>query len=340
VGGLIYLFFVCARNLEHNRRPGEQQLLPDFGWGNRLTLLRGMFVAAMLGFLLIPRPPGWLVWIPGMLYTLSCAADFFDGYAARVTNHATRLGEILDMSFDGIGVLAAVLLSVQYGQVPSWYLAIGLARYLFLAGAWLRRKQGKPVYELPPRLDRRVFAGLLMGFLAAALWPVFTPPGIHIPAALFGLPLLFGFTRDWLYISGMISAGEQPAAGVGAALQRWLPMGLRLLILILNLSLLLPWLQGAQTLAPIPLLVGLLNLLAALMLVLGVMPRVASIAGLCGLGFSQVFGPLTDTQIILAVVYTIILYIGSGAFSLWTPEDYLYSHRAGERKKRPAEGGA
>jgi hypothetical protein len=28
------------------------------------------------------------------------------------------------------------------------------------------------------------------------------------------------------------------------------------------------------------------------------------------------------------------LYIGSGAYSLWTPEDYLYRHYAGEQRAR------
>jgi CDP-diacylglycerol--glycerol-3-phosphate 3-phosphatidyltransferase len=337
LAALIYLFVVCWRGLGDNRRNGETALLAGFGWGNRLTLLRGILIAAMLGFIVIPRPPGWLAWIPGVLYTLACAADFFDGYVARVTNHATRLGEILDLSFDGVGVLAAVLLAVLYGQVPAWYLAIGAARYLFLGGIWLRQRLGLPVYELPPRLDRRVFAGLQMGFLAGVLWPVFTPPGTHIAAALFGLPLFFGFTRDWLHVSGMIDARAEAFSGVSGVVQRWLPVGLRALILALNLGLLIPWLEDAASLGLIPIAVGVMNLVAAAMLVLGVMPRVFAIVALCGLGFSQVFGPLTSPQIVLAVLYTTILYIGSGALSLWTPEDYLYSHHAGERKKLGAE---
>jgi CDP-diacylglycerol--glycerol-3-phosphate 3-phosphatidyltransferase len=336
---LVYLLTVCWRGLADNRRHGEAMLLSSIGWGNRLTLARGVFIAALLGFLLIPRPLGWLMWIPGALYTLACAADFFDGYVARVTNHATRLGEILDMSFDGLGVLVAALLAVQYGQVPVWYLAIGAARYLFLAGTWLRRRQGLVVYDQPPRLDRRVFAGLQMGFLAGALWPVFTPPGTHIAAALFGLPLLFGFTRDWLFVSGMIAPRAESSSGVQGVVGRWLPVGLRGLILVLNLSLFIPWLQGVAALGPTPIAVDVLNLVAAALLILGVAPRVAAILALCGLGFSQVFGPLTTLQIVLAVAYTIILYIGSGAFSLWTPEDYLYSHHAGERKKLGVEGG-
>jgi CDP-diacylglycerol--glycerol-3-phosphate 3-phosphatidyltransferase len=319
---------VLWKNLPANMREGETALLPDLGWGNRLTLLRGLLVAGMTGFLMLPRPEGWLSWAPGILYTLSDAADFFDGYVARRTDHATRLGRILDMSFDGLGVLVASTLVVLYGQAPAWYLLVGLARYLFLAGEWLRRCLGKPVYPIPPSLNRRVFAGLQMGFLAVALWPVFEPPGIHIAAALFGLPLLFGFGRDWLYASGVVKDYPAQHAGRPTWVERWLPVGLRVVVLVLYLNVSLPWQTGSTAVV----LVGLLHLLAVAMLLLGVLPRIASILGLLALGFAQFLAPLTAGQIALGIAYTLVLYIGSGALSLWAPEDYLYHNYAGERR--------
>jgi CDP-diacylglycerol--glycerol-3-phosphate 3-phosphatidyltransferase len=335
----LYLLRVLWQNLDTNVREGEQVLLPDLGWGNRLTLLRGVLVAGMTGFLVLPRPEGWLIWVPGILYTLSDATDFFDGYVARRTDHATRLGKILDMSFDGLGVLVASLLVVLYGQAPAWYLLVGFARYLFLAGEWLRRRLGKPVYPIPPSLNRRVFAGLQMGFLAVALWPIFTPPGIHIAAALFGLPLLVGFGRDWLYASGVIKDRPARSPGIQTRIERWLPVGLRLLILALNLGFIASWLSGLQAVPVALVLLGLLNFLAVAMLVLGVLPRLASILALLALGFAQLFAPLSAGQIVLGISYTLILFIGSGALSLWTPEDYLYRHYAGERRALDAGQG-
>ena len=334
---VIYLLRVLWKNLEANHREGERHLLPDLGWGNRLTLLRGVLVAGLTGFLLLPRPDGWLVWIPAILYTLSDAADFFDGYVARLTDRATRLGKFLDVSFDGLGVLVASALVVLYGQAPVWYLLVGLARYLFIAGEWLRRRLGKPVYPVPPNLNRRVFAGLQMGFLAVALWPLIPPPGIHIAAALFGLPLLTGFGRDWFYVSGVLKSGPRSKAGLQTWLERWLPFGLRLVILVLNLSLFVPWLVSWQTESLPFVLIGAFNSLAAALLVLGVTPRVASIMGLLALGLSQMLAPLTTTQIALGVAYTLILYMGTGPLSLWTPEDHLYRHHAGQRRVQEAQ---
>ena len=38
-----------------------------------------------------------------------------------------------------------------------------------LAGLWLRKRRGAPIYDLPPSVNRRVIAGLQMGFLAVIL---------------------------------------------------------------------------------------------------------------------------------------------------------------------------
>jgi hypothetical protein len=156
---------------------------------------------------------------------------------------------------------------------------------------------------------------------------------------LFGLPLLAGFGRDWLYASGVIR--DRPARNTGYRvwIERWLPVGLRSLILALNLGLIMSWLFALQTGPAVFVLIGLLNLLAVAMLVLGVLPRVASILALLALGFAQFLSPLTLGQIALGVAYTLILYIGSGALSLWTPEDYLYRRYAGERRALEAGQG-
>jgi len=46
----------------------------------------------------------------------------------------------------------------------------------------------------------------------------------------------------------------------------------------------------------------------------------------------QTYASLTTVQIALATAYMLILYLGSGAYSLWTPEESLIFKRAGERR--------
>jgi hypothetical protein len=48
------------------------------------------------------------------------------------------------------------------------------------------------------------------------------------------------------------------------------------------------------------------------------------------LGFLQMAVPLSPVQISLAWIYGAILYLGTGLFSAWKPEDTFIYRRAGE----------
>lgn len=356
--GWAYLLGVLWRGLDHNHRTGETQLLPVFGAGNTATLLRGWLVAALLGFLFLPWPQGWMAWIPAGLYTLAALADFLDGYLARITNHTTRLGEILDINIDGLGVLAASLLAIQYNQVPVWYLLVAAARYLFLAGIWLRKILHKPVYDLQPSVRRRAFAGIQMGFLFFILMPVFSPPGTHIAAALFALPFLVGFLIDWLAVTGVITLHSarlvdrlktrRPAitnrlSDYQTALLNWLPVVLRWAAALLfayqliqllgihpdagDMQAALQALSSNSSLFIIAMAQGVVLLL----LLVGAGGRAVSIAGLCLLGIQQMYASLSPVQIALLALLTAIIYLGTGALSLWKPEEYLITRRTGEQ---------
>lgn len=328
---LVYVTVVLWKGLATNHRLGEEALLPALGWGNRLTLLRGVLVAGLVGFFLLPEPNSWLVWLPGICYTLANATDFFDGYLARRTNHATRLGERLDMSLDGLGVLAAVVLAVQYGRLPGWYLLVGLARYLFLAGLAWRRRKNLPVFDLPPSIARRLMAGLQMGFLAVMLWPLFEPPGTYLAAALFGLPLLLGFTRDWLLVSG--ARFPRWTRGWPTWLSAWLPVLLRLAQALLLGSLLGERYLHFSTLSSELQILTLLETVGSLGLLLGVLSRTTAILLLILLGFHQMISPLNAAQMLLAGLYVGALFLGPGRFALWAPEEVLVLHRLGGQQR-------
>jgi CDP-diacylglycerol--glycerol-3-phosphate 3-phosphatidyltransferase len=342
---LSYQLWVLWRGLPANHRFSEPDLLPDLGPGNSLTLARGVLVACLAGFLLLPPPPGWLAWIPAILYFLADVSDLLDGYLARRSHHVTRLGEMLDMSFDGLGVLVAALLALRYGQVPAWYLSIALARYLFLGGLWLRRRRGLPVYDLPPSISRRLFAGLQMGFIAFVLLPVFSPPSTFIAAGLFAIPFLVGFLRDWLLVSGAPVIRATALGQLMRSLQRWGPVGLRILVVALAAG---PasqrFLDFSQQAAfytaqgfPAPnLLVGLQGAAEALVVLLvlfGAGGRAAAVLGLSLAAINQAIAGPTLTQTVLMAAYAAILFAGTGPLSLWTPEDKLIFRRLGESQE-------
>ncbi|HWQ83672.1 MAG TPA: CDP-alcohol phosphatidyltransferase family protein, partial [Anaerolineales bacterium] len=332
---LVYLIVVFRIGLHYNHRPEEVDLLPTLGAGNWMSLGRGVLLAALVGFLFVPKPSGWLAWIPGVLYTLACAADFLDGYLARRTNHVTRLGEFLDMSFDGVGVFAAATLAVQYGQAPVWYLIIAAARYLFLFGLRLLKTLGKPVLPLHPSLMRRVFAGLQMGFLAVILWPIMVPPASLFAATLFGIPFLFGFGQDWLVVSGLI----KPRSGAGkliAPFSTWISSSLPVVLRGAVLALLV-WISIQQfQQATLPVWLIALEWTAAIFVIFGTAGRIFATAGLILLGIGQIYTPVMLEQYSLAVLYTGLLFLGTGKYSLWAPEDQAVIGQAGKRHK-PSE---
>lgn len=346
---IIYLLWVLWRSLEYNIRNGETGLLAEFGAGNSMTVFRGILIAGLSGFLLLPWPSGWLAWAPGVLFTAAGLSDFLDGYLARVTNHATRMGEILDMSFDSLGMLAAALLAVQYGQVPVWYLLVAVARYLFLMGIWLRKSRGLPVYDLPPSIRRRAFAGVQMGFLFFVLMPVFSPPYTYIAAFVFAVPFLIGFLIDWLIVSGHL-AGQSSARPLSRqqranTLLNWLPTGLRSIAAVLITGQIALWFQnypvlaslGAQmgiSYAPaVVYIIGLAQAAVMVFLLLGASGRISAIVGLVLLSLQQMSASLTPIQITLIMLYAAILYLGTGPLSLWRPEDRWIYRRAGDRSE-------
>jgi CDP-diacylglycerol--glycerol-3-phosphate 3-phosphatidyltransferase len=348
IGVLGYELWFLWRGLKHNRRQGETILLPTFGLGNTLTLLRGLSIGLLAGFLFSPRPSGGLAWLPALLYTLAAGADGLDGYLARLTRRATELGERLDMEFDALGLLIATLLAVQYHQLPWWYLFLGLARYFFIFGLWWRTRQGQPVYDLPPSATRRVTAGFHMGFTTVILWPIVWPPATILAAIVFAIPFVASFTRDWLIASGRIDSTSPsylaPKRKLAILMTRWLPIPLRILVVIAATGLIIPtlgdstaqvarfaWpgLPFSNLAAPV---ISIMALVATVMLGLGVAGRVAAL-GLVAAASANIFGAGLDWRngFVLSVTITIML-LGTGAFSIWQPEDAILSRRPGEER--------
>ncbi len=343
VAGLTLAFelWLLYRNLKHNHRHHETMLLPALGAGNILTLTRGLLLTWLAGFLLSPWPPGGLAWLPALLYTLAAVADGFDGYLARRTNYATKLGEILDIEFDALGILIATALAVNYGQLPWWYLTLGLARYLFVFGSWWRTQRGKPVYDLPFSATRRLLAGFQMGFTSAMLWPIIYPPGTILAGIVFAIPFLTGFTRDWLIVSGRINPTSPRYLAIrhrlGVILTHWLPVGLRIIVVLTVINLIssttTPVAQFVWVAIPHPNLLALfilgLALITTPLVLLGIAGRLAALALLIVASANTLtIGLAPNNGLMLSLTISLML-LGTGAFSLWKPEDKFLNHQAG-----------
>jgi CDP-diacylglycerol--glycerol-3-phosphate 3-phosphatidyltransferase len=326
-GAMGYLLWVLWRGLPDNHRQDEIELLPSFGLGNLLSIVRGYVMILFCGFLFSPWPDqGWTAWLPGLLYTLAALPDFVDGAAARLTNHVTQLGDTLDMSIDSLGVLSVSILAVQYNQIPWWYLFVSLARYIFLAGIWLRQKRKLPVYKFEYSVRRRGYAALGMGLFFVVLYPVFTPPGTHIVAGIFAIYILGSFLWDWLVTIGWLPAelGKRYQM-LESAIVGYVPLFLRLSLLLWGIMIFLP---GSLVQVGSPLFWVLAG--AILCLIMGVAGRISAIIALLTFGLCQTIPQLESDQVLFLVLCTNFLFLGTGKYSLWPVEDRLIYHRIGD----------
>ena len=343
----IYCLHVLWKHLPQNHRASETAVLPTLGWGNSLTLLRGLNMSMMAGFLLSPWTDGWLAWVPAILYTTADIADYLDGYAARKTNHTTQLGETLDMEFDGLGLIIVSLLAIWYGQLPWWYLIIGFARYFFVFGLWLRKRQNLPEHPMIFSWHRRIFAGFQMGFMSVVLWPIVPAIGATIAGTMFALATSASFLRDWLLVIGWLDAKTDLYRIWQQRIYRftavYLPPIFRTLLLLCMLDIIgkmmLPirpyawadlftsWgLPFAHQLALIWLFLGIFS---AFMIFIGAAGRIFAILILFPIGFDMVVNGASGVNSVALICTLYVLMLGTGALSFWQPEEKFMTLHAG-----------
>jgi phosphatidylglycerophosphate synthase len=180
------------------------------GW---ITLTRATFavgVAALTAASFARTVPAAAI---AALATAALVLDFVDGRVARRTGTVSALGARLDGEVDAFLILA---LSVAVAPATgAWVIAIGAARYAFLAAGvvlpWLRE-------PLPRRDWRKVAAaaqGIALTVAAAGVVPA-TPMRVVLAAALALLAESFGRDVRWLWQRRAAAPGRGGGALVSA----------------------------------------------------------------------------------------------------------------------------
>jgi phosphatidylglycerophosphate synthase len=130
------------------------------------------------------------------LSVIALALDAVDGWVARRTRTTRELGARFDAEVDAFLIL---VLSVYVARsAGAWVLAIGAARYAFLAAGWALPWMRQP---LPPRHWRKVVAGMQGIVLTIGAAHVLPPAVTHaaLVAALVLLAESFGRDVWWLW---------------------------------------------------------------------------------------------------------------------------------------------
>jgi CDP-diacylglycerol--glycerol-3-phosphate 3-phosphatidyltransferase len=205
--GVLSVVFVSAVTVytaayTHRRAEG------DVGVGDYVTLVRAVLVAYVAGFV-ATRPEGTEAYLAVSAFLVAAGLDGVDGAVARRFG-PTSLGECLDVEVDGLATLVGVAVGVAHGWLPAAYVVVGLARYAFVAGVWLRRVLGMRLSGLSRSLTRNGISALQTGVVVGALAP-FVPTEVVRPAAFVAMvPFVVWFLRDWTVVCGRHSyTGER-----------------------------------------------------------------------------------------------------------------------------------
>jgi CDP-diacylglycerol---glycerol-3-phosphate 3-phosphatidyltransferase len=307
-----------------NHLPDGKMLFSSFGRANLLTLTRGVPQLLLGGLLIGPTPSGWLRWMPVLLYGLTILGDHFDGYLARTGGRVTVIGARLDMAYDALAMVLISGVGVRYGVLPWWYLAVPLARPLFVLGIWLRRRLHRAVAPLPYSATRRMVASLQMGFLAGVMAPLFDRTATRWLTSFFMAPLIGSFLRDWGLVSGWLDPTSnlyrRRLRTLGLFLTQRLPLALRLVVVPLTLLARKSWPESVQWVA----------LISSGLMALGLVGRTASGVFLIAVSLATLRRSVNGFDVILLALGTALLFLGTGPFAVWSPERRLLMERAGE----------
>lgn len=188
---------LLARGLGAGRRPG-------LGPADWVTLLRSVLAggaAALVADLLAgalggpaQRPAAVVLLVS--LASATIVLDAVDGMVARRTGTTSALGARFDMEVDAFLIMAlAVYAAPAFGV---WVLAIGLARYAFVAAAWFLPWLRE---SAPPRYWSKVVAvvqGMALTVAAADVLPQAAMAAV-LAVALALLTESFGHETWWLW---------------------------------------------------------------------------------------------------------------------------------------------
>ncbi|MGH2620998.1 MAG: hypothetical protein ACRDHG_10580, partial [Anaerolineales bacterium] len=191
--------------------------------------------------------------------------------------------------------------------------------------------------------SRRPIAGLTMGFLSAALWPIVRPPATTLAGVFFLAPLLASFARDWLAVSGRLDpngpAYRRARSRARSALLNWIPLPIRAVV-VLGVAGSLPGRVERIAVevatfraAGFPFDAGTVRLLllieavAALLIGLGIAGRTAAFLLVFPLGFTILAGGMHASDAVLLSANLAVAVLGTGALSMWQPEERLLMAR-------------
>ena len=149
-----------------------------------------------------------------LVYTVTAATDFLDGWLARRLNLVTVIGKFLDPLADKLIAMAALVMLVHLGRVAAWVVIVLMARDFAVNG--LRTiamsegiviaagKEGK--YKTAVQLIGIVFLLLHYPYPIDFLFGTVVVDANRLGTALLYISVFFSVWSAWKYLVGFVDA--------------------------------------------------------------------------------------------------------------------------------------
>jgi CDP-diacylglycerol--glycerol-3-phosphate 3-phosphatidyltransferase len=103
-----------------------------FNLPNLITMVRMAMIPVILWFTYYESRRA--SFIAAMLFAVTGATDFLDGWVARRRGLVTVIGKFLDPLADKLVVMAALVMLVHLGRVAAWVVIVVMAREFIVSG--------------------------------------------------------------------------------------------------------------------------------------------------------------------------------------------------------------
>lgn len=157
--------------------------------------------------------------IASMLFTVTGATDFLDGWVARRKNLVTVIGKFLDPLADKLIVISALVMLVHLGRIAAWVVIVVMAREFIVTG--LRTiamsegiviaagQEGK--YKTSLQIAGISFLLLHYTYPIDFIWFSFDLDANRVGTWLMYVSLVFSVWSAVSYFAGFIRAVYEPA---------------------------------------------------------------------------------------------------------------------------------
>lgn len=95
---------------------------------NILTISRILLLPVLLGLMMVGE--SWAIWSAVWIYSFCAVTDFFDGWIARKYGGTSKFGTFLDPISDKIFVACVMLVLVEIGRLPDFWIIPALVIFV------------------------------------------------------------------------------------------------------------------------------------------------------------------------------------------------------------------